>query len=979
MLDTYETAQTLQTAHELRRSGKLGEAAKLYRKLIRKNSDNFHALHFLGVTEAGGGNLKEAKRLMARSLSIQPPNVMFIENYATILFQAGDYGSALDVCEGGLKLNSGSIALLYVSALALFKLDRFDELLIQFDRLVLIAPKHVAALNERGSVLAAMGRYDDALATIDAALLVDPRCVEAHLNKAATLREMKRYDDAIAAYGRVSALRPDRGTVWLERGAILAGLGRYEEAIASYDKALSVDAGLADAWLGGGNALYELNHDNQSLTAYEKALELNPGLAEAWLGRGNVFGRLRRLDELLAAFDKALELNPGLAEAWLGRGNILREVGGHEDTLAAYGQALELNPDLAKAWLGLGNALYVVDNHSEALAAYDKALELNPDLAKAWLGRGNIFSSLGAISDSLTAHDKALALQPGLAEAWLGRGNALTEMKHHDEALAAYDRALALNPDLASAWLGRGNVFGDFGRHEDSLGAYNRALALKPDFDKAWLGRGMVFSRSQLHEDAMAAFDRMLALKPDSAEAHLGRARSLFETNHISDALAEIDKALAIKPNFYPAISYRIFVLDFTTDVGIAEQQKVRSQWWQAVGAKIFEQAKSERLAQMQSEHFNNRDPDRRLKIGYVSADFRTHSAAFCFKPVLLNHDKTRFEITYYSSSLQQDSHTEDFRAAADRWRNVTQLAGDEFSAQILADEIDILVDLSGHTAGNRLGIFARKLAPIQVTAWGNATGTGLPTIDYLFSDPVTCPPEVRHLFAEKVVDLPCAITIEQPTGEPLPSDPPVLSKGHITFGAFNRSTKITDEVVALWARLLHAVPQSCLLLKHYGFNQSAVRMTMLEKFTSHGVASDRIGFLGATSRAEHLTAFKNVDIALDPFPLNGGISTFESLQVGVPTVAMLGKTIPSRIAGAILTAVGLGGWVAEDADGYLAIATKFAAMPDHLKALRHELPVRLSTYPATNNVLYTKAVETAYRKMWQDYCRSTTAQASAA
>jgi len=971
MLETYEAAQTLQTAHALRRSGKLDEAAKLYRQLIRKNSNNSHALHFLGVTEAGAGNFEKAKRLMARSVSIQPPNVQFIENYATILFQAGDHRSALDVCEGGLKLNPASIALLYVSALALFKLDRFDESLTQFDELILIAPKHVAALNERGSVLAAMERYDDALATIDKALLVDPRCIEAHLNKAATFKDMKRYDDALAAYEHALALRPDLTTVWLDRGAILAKLGRYEEAITVYDKALSLNADLAEAWLGGGNVLYELNHTNESQTAYEKALALNPTLAEACLGRGNVLGRLRRLDESLAAYERALELNPGLGEAWLGRGNVLLEVGRDDDALAAYGQALELNPDLANAWLGLGNALYVFQRYHDALAAYDKALELNPDLAKAWLGRGNIFSSLGVIAESLAAHDKALALQPGLAEAWLGRGNALTEMKHRDEALAAYDRALALNPDLVSAWLGRGNIFGDFGRHDESLGAYDRALVLKPDFAKAWLGRGMVFSRNALHDDAMAAFDRMLALKPDSAEAFLGRARSLFETNQLSDALAELDKAQAIRPNLYPAISYRIYVLDFASDVGVAEQQKARSQWWQAVGARIFEHTKS--------EHLNSRDPDRRLRIGYVSADFRTHSAAFCFKPVLLNHDKTRFEITCYSSSLQDDSYTEAFRSAADRWRNVTQLDDDEFSARIRADEIDILVDLSGHTAGNRLGVFARKLAPIQVTAWGNATGTGLPTIDYLFSDPVTCPPEVRHLFAEKIFDLPCAITIEQMPGETQPSDPPVLSNEYITFGVFNRSTKVTSDVVAVWARILHAVPQSRLLLKHYGFDQSAVRITTLEKFTSHGVAPDRIAFLGTTSRSEHLAAFKNVDIALDPFPQNGGISTFESLQMGVPTVTKLGKTIPSRIAGAILSAVGLGDWVAEDTDAYLAIATKFAAMPEHLRALRHELPVRLSTCPATNNVLYTKAVETAYRTMWKDYCRSATAQASAA
>jgi len=1058
-----DDGQTLQTAHSLRRSGRLSEAAGLYRQLVNKDSDNFHALHFLGVTEAATGNFAQAKQLLARSLSIEPPNIQFVENYATILFQAGDYKSALDSSHAGLQFNNSSITLLYVNALALFKLDRLQESLAQFDQLLLLQPKHVAALNERAAVLAGMNRYDEALASIESALAVDPRYVQAHLNKAVLYSRRARYGEAVAAYDQALELNPDLANAWLGRGDALCALRRFDEAAAAYDKALALHPNFANAWLGRGHALCELGRHEDSLAAYAKALELNPDLANAWigranilaglgrhdeslsaydqalaskpdlahawfgrghvfgelkrhhealaayaralelnpdlahawlgrgdvlfglgrhdesltaydqalalkpelahawLGRGNILGELKRHDQSLAAYDKALALNPGLAEAWLGRGNVFRDAGRHDESLAAYDRALALKPGLADAWLGRGNFFYERGRYDESLAAYDRALALTPDLANAWLGRGNVFCELGRHDEALAAHDRALALKPDLAEAWLGRGNVLDKIRHLDESLAAYDRALALKPNLAKAWLGRGNAFCEFRRYDESLAAYDRALALKPDLAAAWFGSGQTHCKTGRYDDALAAHDRALALEPDLAEAWVGRAIALLEINRATDALTSVDKALAIKPDFRQALSHRIFVLDFADGVGIEEQQQARNKWWREGGAKFAEQSRA--------RHLNSRDPDRPIKLGYVSADFRTHSAALFFKPILFNHDKTRFEVTCYSSSNVEDDYTEDFRRAADRWRNVAQLSDDEFDERIQADQIDILVDLSGHTAGHRLDVFARKPAPVQVSA--GATGTGLPTIDYLFSDPVICPAASRHLFAEKIVDLPCVITIEPLPEQLRPSDPPVLAKGHVTFGVFNRATKISEDVVSLWSRILHSVPRSRILMKHYGFDQAAMRSRLLEKFAGHGISADRVAFLGATSRGDHLAAFKDVDISLDPFPHNGGISTWESLQMGVPVVAMLGKTVSSRSAGAILSSVGMKDWVAEKADDYLAVAVKFASAPNHLKALRHELPARLSASAAGNSALYTQAIETAYRKMWADYCQA--------
>jgi len=757
-------------------------------------------------------------------------------------------------------------------------------------------------------------------------------------------------------------LNPTVAGVHSNLGNALRDLNRPEEAIASYDRAIALQPDYAEAHNNRGNALRDLNRPAEALASYDRALALRPNYAETHNNRGNALRDLKRFDEALASYDRAIALRPNYAEAHSNRGNALRSLRRHEAALASYDHAIALKPGYVEAYNNRGNALRDLKRFAEALASYDKAIALQPGYAEAYTHRGAALQDLERFDEALASHDKAIALNPGLADAHSNRGVTLLALKRPEEALASYDKALALDSGLAKAWLGRGNVLCEICHFEDSLAAYDKALALQSDLATAWFGRGQVEGKISRHEDALVTFDRALALDPDLAEAWLCRSNSLLETNRTTEAINCIDKALSIKPDFREALTHRVFALDFAEGVDIEGQQEARKLWWRRIGAKIAEQCSV--------RHLNDRDPNRRLRIGYVSADFRVHSAALCFQPVLVNHDKSRFEITCYSSSAPEDDYTEHFRRAADRWHNVTRMSDSELCAQIQADQIDILVDLSGYTSGNRLGVFACKPAPIQVTAWGHATGTGMPTVDYLLSDPVTCPPAERHLFAEKVVDLPSVITIA-PLPDPMPpSDPPVLSRGFVTFGVFNRTTKLSDAVIALWARILHAVPRSRILLKHHGFDVPAMRTRQAEKFAAHGIATDRVAFLGTTPRRDHLATFKDVDISLDPFPQNGGISTWESMQLGVPVIAMLGNTIPSRVAGGILTSVGMGDWVADSDDGYLDVAVKFASMPAHLKELRHELPARLANSAAGNSLAYTKAVEAAYRTMWAHYCR---------
>ncbi len=625
-------------------------------------------------------------------------------------------------------------------------------------------------------------------------------------------------------------------------------------------------------------------------------------------------------------------------------------------------QALAVEPRAAAACSNHGIVLHQLKRYEEALARYDRALALKPDYADAFSNRAMTLTELERFAEAVTSCDKALALKPHYPEAHSNRGNALCHMRRFDEALASCDKALALRPGYADALSNRGNALIELGRLEEALASYDKALALKPALVAAWVGRGNVFLKLNRYADAFAAFEKALAIDPGSLKALAQLAHYYERHGGMEAAIACYDRVLAIKPDFSEVISNKIFALDFVPRAGFVEHQEARKYWWQHVGAKI--------AAKARPRHDNDPDPTRRIVLGYVSSDFRRHSAAATFWPVLRNHDKSQFAVVCYSCSAKQDDVTEDFRRVADRWVDASQMPDEDVAERVRSEKVDILIDLSGHSGGNRLGVFARKPAPVQVTAWGHGTGTGMPTIDYLFSDPVTIPTEMRHLYAEKIYDLPCVITTELPSLELPRRDPPVLTNGYITFGAFSRISKISDDALAVWARILDAVPRSRLLMKDGAFDDPALRDSMRQRFAGHGIAADRIDFLGSSPREQHLAAFADTDMGLDPFPQNGGVSTWESLNMGVPVVAKLGKTAPSRLSGAILTSIGMGDWVTPTADDYAARAVRFATQPDHLATLRRELPARIAACPSGNGALYTRAVERAYRSMWESYCR---------
>jgi len=674
------------------------------------------------------------------------------------------------------------------------------------------------------------------------------------------------------------------------------------------------------------------------------------------------------LPDARAVYRQLLQLSPSHFDAlyWLGR--LEYGAQSYEAAEALLRDAVRANPRSADAHKHLAATLKALRRLEEAHESYRRSLALNPNDAVALNNLGNICRDLNRLQEAVDCFDKAVAIGSDIAELHCNRGLGLIEVARYDDALASFDRALAINPRYAVALGGRGSALCWLGRYAEALECCNQSIALDPANVVAWSNRAQALLQMNRVSEAIQSCERTLVLSPSAPDQHaVATLGQCFERlGRIKEAVASYDAALAIQPDFEPAISNRIFCLDFAEDADFEVLRDARRIWWERIGAPI--------AASAYRDHPNKPDPDRRLIIGYVSADFRQHSAALAFKPVLLHRDREQFEIICYSCSPWKDAVTDAFRQMADRWRDASQWTEEQLARQIRLDAVDILVDLAGHTEGNRLRAFARKPAPVQAHGWGHVTPPGLPTIDYVFADPVSIPEQVRHLFCETIHDLPCILTIEPLPGGVTNAETPALANGFVTFGVFNRINKITDTATAVWSRILSSVPHSRLLLKHGTLDDPVVCGNLLARFARFGAPTERIMLMGSSPRVEHLAALNNVDICFDPFPHNGGASTWEALQMGVPVIARLGNTQVGRAGAAIVTAAGLPDWVAASDEAYVDIAVRWASQIPALAALRRDLPARIAATAAGDPVRYAQAVGNAYRTMWRTYCARNTA-----
>ena len=816
-------------------------------------------------------------------------------------------------------------------------------------------PQQFTVLHLLGVLKNQRGDCASAIQLLSAALKLNPRSAMAHFNLGLALSNHGHPEEAIAKYQDSLLLKPGQPEVLLNCALTLQALERPKEALERWDQLLHALPDHPTALLSRGFALQDLHRAAEAQAGFERALALDPGLAGSLLDRARALRQALRGEEALATIDKVLALHPDQQEALQIRAGVLLDLGRTEAALAIYDRLSDLNPADIGLQIDRGNALMGGKRFAEALACYDRVVAIDPAHPDGLMNRGTALLELHRPLDALACYDQVLVQHPGHADTLLNRGNALLGLGRPQDALDSFDRALAAKPGNPEALLNRANALLALKRPLQAMESCEQALALKPDSADAHINRGTALLDLKRPAEALVSFDTALALKPDSPDLLMNRGTALHLLGRHREAIASYDRALALDPGHSRAHSNKIYLLDFLDEVGFLEHQVERRNYFRAHAAGIKPLALNPDC-----------NPNRRLVLGYVSADFLHHSAASCFLPILERHSREGFQINCYSGVLVEDDWTRRFQACAKVWRRTTAMSDEALANQIREDRVDILIDLSGHSKGNRLLAFARKPAPIQVTAWGHGGGTGLPMIDYQLADPVSIPSHVRPLFAEEVWDLSCSITFESPSFSPPIKELPAYASGSILFGSLNRYTKVTPVVEQLWARILKSLPGSRLMLKDGLFDHPDGRAAVLARFAALGISKERIELRGHTSHEAHLAACSEVDIALDTFPQNGGITTWEALWMGAPVVTMLGNKLAGRLSGGILHSLGLPEWVGQNQEDYVRIALRQASDWDALARFRQSIRARMFASQAGNPEKYTREVEAAYRSMWQ-------------
>ncbi len=536
----------------------------------------------------------------------------------------------------------------------------------------------------------------------------------------------------------------------------------------------------------------------------------------------------------------------------------------------------------------------------------------------------------------------------------------------------AFSRLVELVPQDARLHFNHARALADLNRFDAAERALRTALRLAPDLAQANTNLGNMLTRAGRLEEAEPLLRRSAQLQPDLWRTHFNLATLLQRRGRIDDARQAVDRALSIAVDAVEAHQLRLLLALYADDIPDTELFALHRQAAAAIGRHN---------SQPLQHHANDADPERRLRIGYVSPDLHSHSVAYFIEGVLAAHNRGQVELFCYSDTDQPDDVTARLRGLADQWRDTRKLSNDALVATIQADRIDLLVDLAGHTRDNRMGVFARKPAPLQATWIGYPATTGLDTIDFRFTDAIADPPGVGDsLHSETLVRLdPCFLTYRPPDDAPDPGDCPALRGEGPVFGSFNNIAKLSTATVETWAALLRAVPEAKLVLKSSGVadRQSFERFGGI--LAEQGVDASRVEFLPyADSARDHLALYRRIDVALDTFPYNGTTTTCEALLMGAPVIVLLGSRHAARVGASLLRAGGLDEFIAADRESYIAKAAALIADRYRIGELRSSLRGTLLASPLCDAAHLTRQVETAYRQFWRQWCHGQTTSQTA-
>ena len=666
-----------------------------------------------------------------------------------------------------------------------------------------------------------------------------------------------------------------------------------------------------------------------------------------------------RYQEAAILAQKMTRRFPSFGFGWKVLGTLFGQMGRVTDSLAPMQKAAALSPDDAEAHCNLGVTLNELGRRKEAETSYRRALRIKPDYLVAHCNLGNNLRELGRLNEAETSYRLALQIKPDHIEAYYNLGNTLHEMSRFAEAEASYRLALQIMPEYAEAYYGLGISLQHLGQPDEAEASFRRALQIRPDFVEAHCHLGNTLHDSGRLNEAEASFRRTLQIKPDFAKAHYNLGNTLHELGRISEAEASYRRALQIRPDYAEAHDNLLFMFNYTSSKDASSCLEE---------ARLYGRMAEGKVAQRFAKWSCTRQPER-LRIGLVSGDFNNHPVGYFLENLLARLDPAKVELIAYPTCCNADELTARIKPAFSDWKPLFGLSDEAAARLIHNDGVHLLLDLSGHTRHNRLPVFAWKPAPVQASWLGYSATTGIAAMDYLIADPYVLSETEEASFTEKIWRLPETRLCFTPPDLDIEVSPlPALTNGFITFGCFNNLSKMNEDVVALWSRILASVPDSRLFLKARQLSAASVTQSVTKRFAAHGIAADRLILEGAEPRAKYLSAYQSVDIALDPFPFPGGTTSVEGMWMGVPVLTLNGERFLSRQGVGILLNAGLPDWIAADSCDYLARAISHSGDLRRLAMLRKGLRQQIMTTPIFDAARFARHFEAALQGMSQAY-----------
>ncbi|HEC90855.1 MAG TPA: tetratricopeptide repeat protein [Alphaproteobacteria bacterium] len=625
------------------------------------------------------------------------------------------------------------------------------------------------------------------------------------------------------------------------------------------------------------------------------------------------------------------------------------------------------HPKAADAPHLLGVVLLQMEKPNEAAKYLKKAAKIIPGSPEILTLLGCALRSSGKEKAGLKTLEKAVKAGPVHADAHYNFARALAGNGQWAEAASHYEAAIAADPGLSDAYYNLGLARRKLGRLEDAVAAFEVALGHGPDQADTLSSLGAALSDMGRPGEAARRLEHAVAIDPGSADAWANLGNAYKDLGRVGEAVEHLEKAVALRPGDAAMHSNLIFCKNYSPDFGPQDILAEARRWDQRHGGNRKDWPKHA------PKHARDPGSDRRLRIGYVSADFRRHPVGYFFEPILEAHDRNAVEVFCYAAGRTADEVSERMKGHADHWRDIADLDDRAAAALIGGDKIDILVDLAGHSAANRLTLFGRQPAPVQATGGGMFGTSGLAAMDYILTDRFESP-ESPGGSDEDYSETPARLAdgcfcYQPPEYAAGVAPPPFRDNGFITYGCFNNLAKISRDAVALWARVLEGTPESRLMLKTGALKSAAARRYFTELFAAAGLNPERLVLKPGVAHQELLKAYSGIDVALDPLPYSGGLTTLEALWQGVPVVSMAGSTFAGRHSASHLGNAGLGELVAATADEYVEIAVNLANDQERLETLRASLRGILAKSPILDAGRHARGLEAAYREMWRRWC----------